>query len=40
VREAGIGMSLRADRTVRQYLPISADFCNADAELQRTLEYL
>jgi selenocysteine lyase/cysteine desulfurase len=40
LREAGIEMSLRGDRTGRQYLRISAHFYNTDAELRRTLEFL
>lgn len=40
LREAGIEMSLRGDRTGRQYLRISAHFYNTDEELRRTLEML
>jgi selenocysteine lyase/cysteine desulfurase len=40
LREAGIEMSLRADRGGRQYLRISAHFYNTDAELRRVLEFL
>jgi selenocysteine lyase/cysteine desulfurase len=38
LRQAGVEMSLREDRTRRQYLRISAHFYNTDEELRRTLE--
>jgi selenocysteine lyase/cysteine desulfurase len=40
LRDAGIEMSMREDRTGRQHLRISAHFYNTDDELQRTLELL
>jgi selenocysteine lyase/cysteine desulfurase len=40
LREAGIDVSHRTDRTGREYLRISAHFYNTDVELQRTLELL
>jgi selenocysteine lyase/cysteine desulfurase len=40
LREAGIEMSLRADRSGRQYLRMSAHFYNTDEELRRALEFL
>jgi selenocysteine lyase/cysteine desulfurase len=40
LREAGIELSLRADRNGRQHLRISAHFYNTDAELSRLLEFL
>ena len=40
LREAGIDVSHRTDRTGREYLRISAHFYNTDVELRRTLELL
>jgi selenocysteine lyase/cysteine desulfurase len=40
LRDAGIEMSLRQDRSGRQYLRVSAHFYNTDAELRRVLEFL
>ena len=40
LRDAGIELSLRQDRSGRQYLRLSAHFYNTDAELRRVLEFL
>jgi cysteine desulfurase/selenocysteine lyase len=40
LREEGVEMSMRGDRTGRQYLRIAAHFYNTDEELRRTLEKL